>query len=321
MKTSLSTILIVIATMVFYSGTSQAESPTFDPAKRLYTSDKIGHPINNLPDLLDRLLVDGKPVILFVHGRGNEPKKSLEGGTFVEGKAVHKLEKGYNANVLMFNWDSKAKSPKDRSRPLSNMPAASKALAQVINGIKQYREENPDSRRIALLAHSMGNIVFETMIKNNGEWFATSNNEPLFSSVLLSASDANDIGHKTWVEKISAIENVYITINAHDRVLIRSKDERPNNAKALGLGPGNMLAGKAIYVDATKLGKREGKKIKAHELFNKPSMHQQVNLCNFFQQTLTGQPVVLNSLNSTEVISGQRYKLNFVRDTDNVCFS
>ena len=311
---------IVFSLVTACAGQPQTQALTFDPEKRLYTSDKIGHPNSELPALLDSLLADGKPVILFVHGRGKEPNKSLKGGLFVKGKAVHKLESGYKANVLMFNWDSERGSGfKDRSRPLSNMHAASRAFVQVLKSIKQYRQNNPQSPPIALIAHSMGNIVIETMVKDQGGWI-DNGGEPLFSNVVFSESDADHISHATWVENVSAAENVYITINADDKILLKSTDHRPKDAHALGLEPGNRLAHNSTYVDITKLGTKKGKKTEAHEIFNKPGMHDQVYICEFFQQALTGLPVVLNAQNSTHVGPGQRYKLNYKRDSKNECF-
>ena len=238
----------------------------------------------------------------------------------MEGRAVHKLESGYNANVLMFNWDSeRGSSFKDRSRPLSNMSAASQAFSQVLDGIKQYRKNNPQGRPISLIVHSMGNIVIETMIKNQGGW-VDNNGEPLFSNVLFSASDADNINHAAWVENVSTTENVYITINADDKILRKSNNQRPAGTTALGLEPGIRLANNATYIDVTNLGSKKGKKTERHELFNKPGMHDQIHVCEFFQQALTGQPVSLNAQNSTEVISGQRYKLKYERDATNDCF-
>lgn len=313
--------------------TSQAKSNelSFDPEKRLYTTDNVGHSINRLPELLDKVLNESKSVILFVHGRGDEPEKSMIGtgmivSNFVEGKAFRKLEEGYSANVLMFNWDSKRKGKgpiglKDRSRPLSNMPIAARELASVLRGIKQYYEDKPNAKRMVLIAHSMGTIVVENIVKNQGGWVS---NRPLFSNILLSSSDADDLNHKEWVEKISAIEKVYITVNVDDGTLIESTDERPEGAIALGLEPGAKLADKAIYVDITGLGKeKEGKdkKTEAHELFHKKSMHKQIHVCNFYHQVLTGQSVILNDENSTEIIPRQRYKLTFARNGQDDCFN
>jgi len=321
MKTKKIFVLLVISLLA-----ACASPLPFDPNKRLYKSDQVGYPISALPILLDKLLEEDKPVILFVHGRGEEPNKSLrlKGGLIVEGRAVHKLESGYNANVLMFNWNSKRGGWwfgfKDRELPLSKMPEASKAFNQLLEGIKLYRKNNPQSRPIALIVHSMGNIVIETMINNNGGWI-DNGGEPLFSNIVLSSSDANDIGHAAWVEKISSSENVYVTINADDHILNKSTDQRPVGAAALGLEPGDELASRTIYIDVTKLGSERGTITDRHELFNKPGMHKQIYVCSFFQQSLTGHTVVLNTQNSTEVIPGQRYKLKFERDGANDCFN
>ncbi len=317
-------VFVPIVFFLLTACASQPQSKTllFDSTKRLYTSDQVGHPISALPVLLDKLLEDGKPVILFVHGRGKEPNKSLrqKGGMFVEGRAVHKLEDGYKANVLMFNWDSERGAGfKNRSRPLSNMPAASQALTRVLEGIKEYRKNKPQSHPISLIVHSMGNIVIETLVKNRGGWI-DNEGQPLFSNIVFSASDADNSGHAAWVEKISAVENVYVTINADDKILKKSNDQRRSGAAALGLKSGNRLANGAIYLDVTKMGSSRGTATKRHELFNKPGMHDQVYLCRFFQQALTGQSVMLNTQNAIEVISGQRYKLKFERDGSNGCF-
>lgn len=313
---------IVIFLVTGCANKSQKQSLVFDPEKRLYISNKSGHPISELPALLDRLFADGKPVILFVHGRGDEPDKSLrlKGGPFVDGRAVHKLEDGYKANVLMFNWNSiRGNGFRDRSRPLSNMPAASLAFVQVLKGIKQYRQNNPQSPNLALIVHSMGNIVIETMVKDQGGWI-DNGGEPLFSNIVFSESDADHITHVKWVENVSVTENVYITINADDKILLKSTDHRPKGAHALGLEPGDRLAKNVTYVDITKLGTKKGKKTEAHEIFNKPGMHDQVYVCEFFQQALTGLPVVLNAQNTTNVVPGQRYKVNYKRDSNDDCF-
>ena len=71
--------------------------------------------------------------------------KSLQGGTIVKGLAVPKIELGYNASVLMFNWDSAFPFGNflDRDRALGNMPAAAISLGKLLSGIKDYRQANP----------------------------------------------------------------------------------------------------------------------------------------------------------------------------------
>ena len=49
-------------------------------------------------------------------------------------------------------------------------------------------------------------------------------------------------------------------------------------------------------------------------------MYDQVYVCTFFHQALTGQPVVLNNENSNVVILNKRYKLKYNKDGKNICF-
>lgn len=95
----------------------------YDANYPLYTSDTERYSFDQADVAFDKVFASGQPVILFVHGRGNEPNKSLVGGTFVEGGAVRKLEAQYKAKVLMFNWNSVAWMY-DRSKPLAQIPAA-----------------------------------------------------------------------------------------------------------------------------------------------------------------------------------------------------
>ena len=286
----------------------------------LYTSDKKGYSASQIEPLLDEVLEKEGPTILFVHGRGSEPKKSLQGGTLVTGLAVHKLEKGYGSNVVMFSWDSEAGFGfKDRTRPLSKIDNAVISFSEVLEGIQNYKKKNPQSEDIALIVHSMGNIVVETYVRSKGDWISNGN-LPLFSNVILSSPDSDDVGHAEWVEKISAIDSVYVTINKWDKVLNKSYDERDPNSTPMGLEPGTNLAPKAVYIDLSEAGENEGGKNKRHENFDKRGMYDQVYVCTFFHQALTGQPVILNNENSNVVILNKRYKLKYNKDGKNICF-
>lgn len=83
----------------------------FNPDAPLYTSDEVAWTIKQAGAALAKLAGARRPIIIFVHGRGKEPNKSLRGATFVVGQAVRKLEEGYGAKVLMFNWDSAFPGP------------------------------------------------------------------------------------------------------------------------------------------------------------------------------------------------------------------
>lgn len=283
----------------------------------LYTSDAKAHRIAELPDLLDQLFASGKPVIVFVHGRGDEPQKSLKGGKYVEGKAVHKLEKQYDARVLMFNWDSKA-TLWDRTKPLSHMKEAANNLKSVLDWIKEYRAHKYQDRPLVLLAHSMGAIVVQTVVSEYG-WPAS--NPRMFSNVVLTGADADNKGHEKWLGKISAVENVYVSVNYDDNILKKSDDDRPKGVLPLGRNPGPTLAKQTFYVDITDLSDRHGKKTDRHEVFNKRGMHAQVHVCRLFDTMLKGHEPVFSNANVVKVaVPKQRYALKFERNENDPCF-
>lgn len=263
----------------------------FNAATPLYTSDAKAWRIDQLSEVLSVLQASGKPVVFFVHGRGKEPNKSLSGATFTEGLAVHKIERGYDVRVLMLNWDSAFRGLNwyDREVPLSHTEAGGLMLGQTLAALQKFETANPGSTRPALLIHSMGSIVVQRAIEG-GYWPAVSG---LFSAVLFSEPDADDVGHASWLDSLAQRERTFVTQNRDDHVLHRSTDARPVGAQALGLGTSQPLASHAIYVDLSSMGPI-GKKDDDHEVFGKGAMNGQLYVCQFFMQVLTGQTVVLD---------------------------
>jgi hypothetical protein len=49
----------------------------YDPETPLYTSEPQAHAIASLPAVLNGLAQAGRPLVLFIHGRGDDPDKSL----------------------------------------------------------------------------------------------------------------------------------------------------------------------------------------------------------------------------------------------------
>lgn len=271
----------------------------FNAKKPLYTSDAKAWRIDQLPDVLSGLRASGKPLVLFVHGRGKEPSKSLQGGTFTKGLAVHKIERGYDAKVLMFNWDSAFKGLNifDREVPLSHTEAAGLAFGQVLSALEAFATANPGVVRPALLVHSMGSIVVQRALEG-GHWPAAPG---LFSAVLFSQPDADDVGHASWLDPLARLERTFITLNRDDHVLRRSTDGRPAGAQALGLGTSQPLARHTTYIDLSNMGAL-GKKDDDHEVFGKGAMNGQLYVCQFFTQALTGKTVVLDPAVNIESI-------------------
>lgn len=289
----------------------------FNSETPLYTSDGKAWRIDQFDTVMGSLGSPDRPVVLFVHGRGKEPGKSLLGATFTEGKAVHKIERGYDASVLMFNWDSAFKGFNflDREVPLSHTDAGGIAFGKVLQGLQEFQHDRPDARKPVLLVHSMGSVVVQKTLET-GNWPEATG---LFSAVLFSQPDADDLGHAAWLNKLASRERTYVTLNKDDHVLQRSIDARPPGAHALGLDTNQPLASRATYVDISRMG-AVGKKDEDHEVFGKGAMNQQFHLCQFFTQALTGQPVVLDEAKNVESVDrGVVFRLRDKREPAAPC--
>lgn len=281
----------------------------FNPEIPLYTSDAQGWTLGQFDAVMTKLLASGKPIVIFVHGRGKEPGKGLLGAKFTEGKAVHKIERGYDVKVLMFNWDSAFKgfSFLDREVPLSHTSEGGAALGRVFLALQQFQLQHPDARKPALLVHSMGSVVVQKAV-TDGHWPQANR---LFSAVVLTQPDADDVGHAKWLGEVGNRERTFVTLNRYDHVLRRSSDARPTGARALGLDTNQPLALNVTYVDISRMGPT-GQKDEDHEVFSKGAMNQQIFLCQFFTQALTGQPVILDSEINIESI--ERTVVHRLRD-------
>ncbi len=280
----------------------------FDASTPLYTRDSHAYAVKDLSLALDAVRKAGKPIVLFIHGRGDEPGKSLRAkkNLLGLGSAVSMLEDQYGTAVLMFNWDSKGASMKDRSRPLGNMTAAAEGLHAVILELQSYYSRDPSMKPVVLLAHSMGTIVVQRYVEKYG-WPAGR----IFANVLFTSADADNLEHAKWVERISAVERVYITINPRDKMLSGSSALRPSGSRALGLDPGKLLAADSFYVEVYQTG--------AHEIFNTGTMKGRPAVCRFFRDVLTGETPDFGAL-SAKTVANNRYQLLSGKAEKDVCF-
>lgn len=264
----------------------------FDPQTPLYDSEKRAWRMDQCAELLDLLLSRAKPLVVFVHGRGKEPNKSLNGATWVKGLAVPKIELGYDVSVLMFNWDSAFPGLKfrDRTRALGKTEAAGAQLSELVGNIATYFNAHPDKQRPALLVHSMGSVVVQKAVEN-GLWPGAAR---VFSQVVLSEPDSDDVGHSGWLSRLADNEQVYVTWNADDKVLRRATDSRPAGSRPLGLGTTQPLAPNCSYIDLTGMGAIGSEEDDDHEVFGKSAMNGQVYVCKFFEDALRGRKISLD---------------------------
>jgi hypothetical protein len=144
----------------------------------------------------------------------------------------------------------------------------------------------------------MGSVVIQQAVER-GFWKI---DQSTFSSVVLCQPDADDVGHALWLDSLATQEVVFVTFNRDDKVLKRSTDGRPAGSHALGLGTTEPLSGYARYVDLSGMGPIGSNKDDDHEVFGKSAMNGHVYVCQFFEQVLRGDPVVLDLTTNVESI-------------------
>lgn len=315
MKNTIQTIIFISVfslTALSEESTIDIQKIKFDSKYPLYVRDGSKFSHDEVDKALDRVYATGKPVVLFVHGRGNEPNKSLDKGLFVEGGAVRKIEDHYKATVLMFNWDSQA-FLYDRSKPLSKMKDSADSLSIVLSKMVKYFESHPKLKRPSFIAHSMGSIVLETYIKKY-RWFPHST-AALFSRIFLTSPDADNINHWIWLNELGRLERIYLTVNRNDDILEKSNDERENGAKPLGLRPVLPFSDHIVYLDLTDVAGG------AHEVFNKENMKSQVFHCQIFDRLFKGTNPALSSKNVTATENLNYFKVKSSVNKKDPCFA
>lgn len=268
----------------------------YDENLLLYDSGARGFRRAELGAALDAALAEGRPVILFVHGRGREPRKGLEGTPLgpplgVPGQAVPKLERLYGARVLMVSWESaRGGLPldfDDRDEPLSHMEDAAERFGTVLAAVAEAAPPRPARPPLALLVHSMGSVVVETYVRRElaagrPGWPV----ERLFDAVVFSSADSDQCGHAAWLQPIAAREVVYVTVNPDDAILQRSTECRPPDGAALGLDPGGERATAATYVE---LAAGAAGRFDRHEVFSVDPDGSARGVAHFFAAVLCGR--------------------------------
>jgi hypothetical protein len=193
------------------------------------------------------------------------------------------------------------------------MKEAAASFRKVLAKTQVYLKQN--DKKMALLAHSMGSIVMQTYLQNYG-WEPKSK---VFSSVLFTSPDADNKDHVKWLDKMTSYEKVFVTINQHDDILEKSKDDRAKNVFALGLVPIPVFSTQATYLDITKVGSEPGKETGMHEVFNKANMKSQKYICEVLDAILTSKtPKLKEAMIATTVSS--YFKFKYKKDSKSECY-
>jgi len=226
--------------------------------------------------------------ILYVHGRGKEPKKSLE-------TVIPDLQKEYTAAVLMFHWFPSYRGP--IGYPKEEAEAAAADLGKALEYFQSYKsghKEEFQSLKSTMLVHSMGNLVLAKFMKSYG---AETLSRGLFDTIILNSADADAKGHAEWVSKIDFTNNLYITLNEHDSIL--SFSAKKQGEKRLGqktttfTGNKIPLARNATYVDFSEAEVN-------HRYFLKAGQEGNRWLEKFYRTVMNGDKVDLEALPGIE---------------------
>lgn len=181
----------------------------------LYTSSGNKYEITDLENAMDELF-DGPGrtsyINIFVHGRGKHPQKGLE--------MLPEIEKRHGVRTLMFHWPSWESM---LERPIDSAIESAKDLNTFLVEYNAYVRRHPIKMfgvKSSLLVHSMGNIVFKSMMENhyNGDFKWN-----LFSTLILNAADVPMKRHAEWVDLINFSKSTFITFNDDDMVLYGSE--------------------------------------------------------------------------------------------------
>lgn len=224
-----------------------------DPgAVGLYTSDVFAlRPLNKVSDILNSFNDESpdKNIVIYIHGRGRHIDE--------EWQMISKFEKNHNVRVMMFHWPSWSSL---LTRPVGNAKASADELAQVIRDIKLYKDDHPEMfehKKISLLTHSMGHIVFREFVEKYYEHDLNDvYGRPLFNNYVSAAGDIGLTDHKAWLSSVDFVGRKYVMMNNRDLMLIMSylldlKAKLPFFYK-LGLGFDKIPAKKREkYIDNT----------------------------------------------------------------------
>ena len=201
-----------------------------------------------------------KHILIYVHGYNNDLGDVLA--------TAEKMEKLYNVSVVPFSWPANgggqvtgaASYLSDKrdarvstgafDRFLEKLQAYHEMFTEAQRGrlweiAKKNHPDNHEEARtvysrlqakeckisINLLCHSMGNYLLKYATKPSGSLMR----RLVFDNVCMIAADANNKGHKYWVEGIQSRSGIYVVINGNDSALKWSR-RKPGEEQLARLG-------------------------------------------------------------------------------------
>ena len=213
--------------------------------------------------------------VIFVHGFNQSFLDNLT--------KCREIQRIYGVNVLVFSWPSNQGGfiTNEYKKARAAARGATNAFDHMMEKLQRYLGDLPFDAtcrlRLSLMAYSMGNYVLENFVRAS----VFEGETGLFDNVVLTQADVDLEGHAEWVEKITNVRRVYVTINEDDSVLRWSECANPPR---LGNTARGLTAGNAVYLDFTD-GRNVGS---THGIFYKTAKRNKV-VRQIFQRALTGK--------------------------------
>ena len=277
-------LLLLIIALSLWACASPRWQPS-SPPHSIVTVDGTQVPPQSFRKQLEHAVLaiehseDRNNIILFIHGRGKHPEKAHKQHLLTD------LEDNYNAKVLMYHWPSWNGIC---GFPVEQARAAAVDFNTILKQLHTFKQEHTQrlaNIRFTLLTQSMGSLVLEEAIKNWGPGTPP----PLFDTLVLSAPASATQAHKTWIERLTLADHVYITSHRHDPVLSSAAvhTQQSRLGQTLPSDP-NELATNASYLDVSSAWV-------VHRYYLHRYLKFTPHMKHFYNQTLNGMPAELNS--------------------------
>jgi hypothetical protein len=251
-----------------------------------------------------------KAIVLYVHGRGDEPRDSLFEGTEKDGRTMQKIE-DFGVAALAFNWDGRGKRC---DLPRGRAGFAGQDFAKLVDAIKAHKRMQPDfwaGRPITLLVEGLGAEVVKAAVEKTS--FGG-----VFNRAIFTAADVSYEDHADWMDA-GRVASITLNIsNPRDSVLAKS---RKCASKELGSEAPLMLG----QIDPNQQGEgvsiqylvRDEDAKKDHRYFTAGTAYPNANMCLILRALYRGQPIPADT---TESLGSNLRQIPRRKEKDHECF-
>jgi hypothetical protein len=236
-------------------------------------------PYSSLEQLLN-LKCELKDVVVFTEGLGKTFTLGIDRAT--------KLMRIYPVDGIFFDWPTERPylgPGKNIMKTCKIAPKVAACYGRFLEEFQCYKNEHPQKfHTVTLLFHSMGNMVLMHNLKKD----LYKNLSPgLVNNVILNAACVKQNNHRSWLDKLTFANTIYITINDRDRNLrgariifaahqLGEKVKSRYSKKVNYVNFSNVLDGEHNYFLITSLFKRKPYLRQFyHDIFvgKKPQLH------------------------------------------------